>query len=115
MPAFEETPWRINEAFESFCRGVHAFGPFHDHVLYYWMESLKNPVKILFLRNKDMKRDPKEQVKKLASFLGKPYFSRGKRRGLVGDKKNCLAEETKERLDKVTHMKFEGSGMEVQI
>lgn len=37
------------------------------------------------------------------------------RRGLVGDKKNCLAEETKERLDKVTHMKFEGSGMEVQI
>ena len=23
-------PWSMNEAFESFCRGVHAFGPFHS-------------------------------------------------------------------------------------
>ncbi|XP_059295442.1 cytosolic sulfotransferase 5-like [Lycium ferocissimum] len=43
--------WRtIDEAFGYFCRGIHPFGPFHDHVLEYWKESLKNPEKILFLR-----------------------------------------------------------------
>ncbi|KAK5844389.1 hypothetical protein PVK06_000526 [Gossypium arboreum] len=25
-------PWPMDEAFDSFCRGVHVFGPFHDHV-----------------------------------------------------------------------------------
>ena len=43
-------PWPMNEDFESFYRGVHAFGSFHDHVLSYWKESLKSPEKILFLR-----------------------------------------------------------------
>ncbi|XWS10874.1 hypothetical protein CRYUN_Cryun38cG0035500 [Craigia yunnanensis] len=66
-------PWSMNEASESFCRGVHAFGPFHDHVLCYWKESLKRPEKVLFLRYEDMKKDPKGQLKKMASFLGKPF------------------------------------------
>ncbi|KAK6928055.1 Sulfotransferase domain [Dillenia turbinata] len=39
----------IEDAFESFRKGVNPFGPFHDHVLEYWKESLKRPEKILIL------------------------------------------------------------------
>ncbi|KAK6230766.1 hypothetical protein QUC31_002284 [Theobroma cacao] len=140
-------PWKMNEAFESFCRGVHAFGPFHDHVLSYWKESLRRPEKILFLRYEDLKKDPKVQLKKLASFLGRPFAKEEEvekvlwrcslerlktlevnqngvdpwlgipyklyfRRGIVGDWENNITEEMKERLDQVTRMKFEGSGLD---
>ncbi|PIA61853.1 hypothetical protein AQUCO_00200092v1 [Aquilegia coerulea] len=63
----------LEVAFKSFCNGVHAFGPFFDHVLDYWKESLDNPQKILFMQFEEMKSDPKGQVKKLAAFLGKPF------------------------------------------
>ncbi|CAL5322128.1 unnamed protein product [Camellia sinensis] len=69
----EQGPYPFDKAFESFCDGVHPYGPFFDHVLEYWKESLKKPEKILFLRYEEMKRDPKEEVKKLASFLGRPF------------------------------------------
>ncbi|XP_059670487.1 cytosolic sulfotransferase 12-like isoform X1 [Cornus florida] len=69
----EERPFPLNEFFESFCKGLHPFGPFHDHVLGYWKESMMRPEKILFLRYEDMKRDTSGQVKKLASFLGRPF------------------------------------------
>ena len=69
----EEGPFPIDEAFESYCNGVHPFGPFHDHVMGYSEESLKRPEKILFLKYEEMKSDPKGQVKKLASFLGRPF------------------------------------------
>ncbi|XAR51617.1 hypothetical protein NMG60_11006294 [Bertholletia excelsa] len=61
----------LEEIFENFCRGVHLFGPFHDHVLRYWKESVKRPEKILFLKYEEMKRDPAGEVKKLAKFLGR--------------------------------------------
>lgn len=38
------------EFIESFCRGVHLFGPFWDHVLGFWKASLDNPEKILLIR-----------------------------------------------------------------
>nr|XP_016446300.1 PREDICTED: cytosolic sulfotransferase 5-like isoform X1 [Nicotiana tabacum] len=64
---------KMDEYFDSFCKGIHPFGPFHDHVLEYWNESLKKPEKILFLRYEEIKKDPKGQVKKLAEFLGRPF------------------------------------------
>ncbi|KAF8399659.1 hypothetical protein HHK36_015529 [Tetracentron sinense] len=67
-------PFPIKEAFESFSNGVHAFGPFHGHVLEYWKERLKRPHKILFLKYEEMKRDPRGQLKRLASFLGRPFI-----------------------------------------
>ncbi|XP_022718038.1 cytosolic sulfotransferase 15-like [Durio zibethinus] len=146
--AMGKSPWPMDEAFESFCRGVHAFGPFHDHVLSYWKESLKRPQKILFLRFEDMKKDSKGQLRKLASFLGRPFAKEEEvdkvlwrcslerlknlevnqygvdpwvnidykfyfRRGIVGDWENNITNEMKERLDKVTAMKFGGSGLDI--
>ncbi|KAL3524119.1 hypothetical protein ACH5RR_016953 [Cinchona calisaya] len=68
-------PFPLEKAVECFCNGVHQYGPFFDHVLEYWLESQKRPNKILFLRYEELKRDPKGEVKKLASFLGKPFVN----------------------------------------
>ncbi|XVF24617.1 hypothetical protein REPUB_Repub13aG0142700 [Reevesia pubescens] len=68
----EQGPYPFEKAFECFCNGISHFGPFFDHVLQYWNESLKAPDKVLFLMYEDLKRNPKEQVKKLALFLERP-------------------------------------------
>ncbi|PIA63210.1 hypothetical protein AQUCO_00200909v1 [Aquilegia coerulea] len=63
----------IDQAFEDFCNGIHFFGPYNDHVLAYWNESLTFPKKVHFLKYEDLKKDPKQQVKKLGEFLEKPF------------------------------------------
>lgn len=145
----EEGPFPIERAFESFSNGVHASGPFFDHVLEYWKESLERPEKILFLNYEEMKHDPKGQVKRLAEFLGRPFEKEEEvdkvlwrcslerlksldvnregveptvgiahsayfRRGTVGDWRNHLTVEMAARLDEITCMKLEGSGLSFQ-
>lgn len=63
----------LENAFECFCNGTFLYGPFFEHVLEYYKESSKMPQKILFLKYEELKKDPKEQVKKLASFIGRPF------------------------------------------
>ncbi|KAF6144417.1 hypothetical protein GIB67_024644 [Kingdonia uniflora] len=63
----------IEKAFDSFCNGVHFFGPYFDHVLEYWKKSLDSPSKILFLKYEEMKSDSKNELRKLALFLGRPF------------------------------------------
>lgn len=144
----EEGPLPLIQTFDKFCNGVHPFGPFHDHVLEYWKESIKRPQKILFLKYEEMKRDPRGEVKKLALFLGRPFGKEEEvdkvlwrcslerlkslevnrngvdrwvnipkssyfRLGVVGDWKNSLTEEMKERLDQITSKKLEGSGLDL--
>ncbi|KAJ4953183.1 hypothetical protein NE237_030015 [Protea cynaroides] len=70
----EQGPFPIEEAFESFCNGIHAFGPFFDHVIEYWNESFKRPEKLLMLKYEELKIDPRREVKRLSSFLGKPLM-----------------------------------------
>ncbi|KAL3523683.1 hypothetical protein ACH5RR_016517 [Cinchona calisaya] len=67
----KEYPFEV--LFEGFCNGIHPFGPFFDHVLQYWNESLRAPEKVLFMKYEELKSDPKGQVKKLAEFLGRPF------------------------------------------
>ncbi|KAK8612247.1 hypothetical protein V6N13_092366 [Hibiscus sabdariffa] len=69
----QQGPYPFEKAFELFINGVSHFGPFFDHVLQYWNQSLKAPNKVLFLKYEDLKRDPIGEVKKLALFLGKPF------------------------------------------
>ncbi|CAI0437819.1 unnamed protein product [Linum tenue] len=64
-------------AVESFCNGVLPWGPFHEHVIGYWEESKRRPDEVLFLTYEDLCRDPKKEVRKLASFLGKPFSPAG--------------------------------------
>jgi hypothetical protein len=105
------------------------------------------PHKILFLKYEELQRNPKEEVKRLASFLGKPFAEEEEveevirrcnlerlknlevnkngvdpwvgmsnsaffRKGVVGDWKNILTPEMSERLDQITCMKLEGSGLD---
>ncbi|KAI3868151.1 hypothetical protein MKW92_016984 [Papaver armeniacum] len=75
----------IDEAFEFFYEGVSQFGPFWDHVLGYWKESVENPHKVLFLKYEDLKKEPKIHVKKLAEFMGYSFSIEEERNGVIED------------------------------
>ncbi|CAI0437815.1 unnamed protein product [Linum tenue] len=147
-------PFPMEGAVESFCTGVLPWGPFHENVVSYWEESKKRPDEVLFLKYEDMCRDPKKEVRKLASFLGKPFpptsvnggvdeevekvlwrSSLGRlrelevnknnvvseltqisnssyfRKGTVGDWKNYLTPQMAERVDQLTQLKLQGTGL----
>ncbi|CAN1161031.1 Cytosolic sulfotransferase 17 [Linum perenne] len=66
-------PSPIERAVESFCSGVMSYGPFHEHMLEYWEQSKTSPDKVMFIKYEDLRRDPKPHVRKLASFMGRPF------------------------------------------
>ncbi|WCJ24017.1 sulfotransferase 16 [Euphorbia peplus] len=69
----EQATIPLEEAFDLFCRGVSAYGPYWDHVLTYWKVKLEFPEKILFLKYEEMKKNIKCYVKQLADFIGYPF------------------------------------------
>ncbi|KAJ4841110.1 hypothetical protein Tsubulata_003742 [Turnera subulata] len=75
----------LEECFDKFCEGVSAFGPFFDHVLGYWRQSLERPDKVLFLTYEDLKEDSSTQMKRLAEFLGCPFSLEEERDGVIED------------------------------
>ncbi|KAI3896819.1 hypothetical protein MKX03_028325 [Papaver bracteatum] len=79
-------PMSIEEALEFFCSGVSIFGPFWDHILGYWKESIENPHRVLFLKYEDLKKEPKTQAKRLAEFIGYGFS--------VDEESNGVIEET---------------------
>ncbi|CAI0374759.1 unnamed protein product [Linum tenue] len=142
----------LERVVESFCSGVMPYGPFYEHVVGYWEESRKRPEEVLFLRYEELCREPHEQVRKLASFLGEPFTPDGGdlgdaeldkvlwrssigrlrnlevnksgvwelpnmpksalfRKGSVGDWKNYLTSEMAQRIDQLTRLKLEGTGL----
>ncbi|CAN1220569.1 Cytosolic sulfotransferase 5 [Linum perenne] len=140
-------PFPIERAVENFCSGMVPYGPFHEHMLEYWEQSKRSPDKVMFIKYEDLRRDPKPHVRKLASFMGRPFkeaddvevekviwrssFDRLKdldvnkdnntkphrpnshffRRGEVGDWRNHLTSEMAERIDDVTRVKLQGTGL----
>ncbi|XWS27359.1 hypothetical protein CRYUN_Cryun26dG0108500 [Craigia yunnanensis] len=124
-------PWPMNEAFESFYRGESLKSP--EKILFLRYEDMKKDPKgqlkklACFLGkplakeeevDKVLWRCSLERLKNLEvnqhrvdPWLGidyKFYF----RNGNVGDWENNIIEEMKEKLDQVTAMKFEGSGLD---
>ena len=57
-----------------FCEGISSFGPYWDNVLGYWKASLESPEKILFLKYENLKNETLFYVKKMAEFMGHPFF-----------------------------------------
>ncbi|KAF8378550.1 hypothetical protein HHK36_029893 [Tetracentron sinense] len=86
---------------------------------WYWKESLKRSQKILFLKYEEMKKEPRAQLKRLASFLERPFVKEEDvdkvlwRLGNVGDWKNNFTTDMKERLNEITKTKLEGSGLDL--
>ncbi|KAI3968520.1 hypothetical protein MKX01_007830 [Papaver californicum] len=76
-------PLSIEEALEFFCSGVSIFGPFWDHILGYWKESLENPHRVSFLKYEDLKKEPKSQSKRLAEFMGYGFSVEEESQGVI--------------------------------
>ncbi|CAN1784371.1 Cytosolic sulfotransferase 5 [Linum perenne] len=119
-----------------FCSGQIPFGPYWDHVLEYWEATQRSPEKVMFIKYEDLCHDPKPHVRKLASFLGKPFgdndddaevenviwrssFDRLKdldvnktgKRGEVGDWRNHLTPKVAKLIDDITCDKFQSCGL----
>ena len=63
----------VEDALDMFCEGFSPYGPFWEHCLEYWRESIASPDKVLFLKYEDMTSEPVKYVKRIASFLGVPF------------------------------------------
>ncbi|KAF8668659.1 hypothetical protein HU200_051838 [Digitaria exilis] len=115
-------------------RAFSDVGPIWDHVLGYWNASKESPGRVLFLRYEEILRDPVENVKKLARFVGQQFspaeeqagvikdivglcsFDKLKglevnKRGEAGDWANHMTLEMARRLDVIMEAKLQGSGL----
>uniref|UniRef100_A0A0E0LYX3 Sulfotransferase n=1 Tax=Oryza punctata TaxID=4537 RepID=A0A0E0LYX3_ORYPU len=72
----------LNTAFTMFCEGCSPFGPFWEHYLQYWKESLQRPQEVLFLRYEEIVSCPLKVVRDLAKFLQVPFTEEEERRGV---------------------------------
>ncbi|GJT73769.1 P-loop containing nucleoside triphosphate hydrolase [Tanacetum coccineum] len=95
------TPTTLNDAFESFCRGINPNGPFWDHVIGYYKASLGRPDNVLFLTYEDLIKDTENEVKKLAKFIGCPFTSKEEDDGLVQEIVNLCSFEKLSEVNKV--------------
>ncbi|KAM6567967.1 hypothetical protein CsatA_027095 [Cannabis sativa] len=75
--------WSIEYFVDMFCGGDINFGPYWDHVLGFWKESLERPEKVLFLKYEDLKKDSVGQLKKIAKFVGLPFSQEEENDGVV--------------------------------
>jgi len=62
----------LGKALDMFCEGFSPSGPFWDHCLEYWKESLARQDEVLFLKYEEIKSQPEQVVRQLAKFLGTP-------------------------------------------
>ncbi|CAA2949343.1 cytosolic sulfotransferase 15-like [Olea europaea subsp. europaea] len=90
-------PLSLEEAFDMYCRGVIGYGPYWDHMLGYWRESIEKPHKVLFLKYEEMKEHTTLYMKKLAEFLGFPFSLEEENYGVIEEiSKLCSFEHLKE-------------------
>ncbi|XP_062099670.1 cytosolic sulfotransferase 15-like [Humulus lupulus] len=92
-------PHHLEECFNMFCEGIHPFGPFWDHILGFWKESLESPHKILFLKYEDLKRDNAFFIKKIADFLGYPFSTEEENQGVPQQTMQLCSFENLKNLD----------------
>ncbi|KAB1200745.1 Cytosolic sulfotransferase 5 [Morella rubra] len=76
--------YSFEEAYDMFTRGSSAYGPYWDHVLSYWKESIEKPQNI-FLKFEDLKKHPIAHLRRLAEFLGCPFSLEEEAKGTVDD------------------------------
>ncbi|KAK3120424.1 hypothetical protein QOZ80_9AG0687420 [Eleusine coracana subsp. coracana] len=65
----------LDKAFNLFCEGSWLYGPFWNHCLEFWEESIARPNMVLFLKYEEVMSDPLKYVKRIATFLGVPFSS----------------------------------------
>ncbi|KAG6711322.1 hypothetical protein I3842_05G046700 [Carya illinoinensis] len=86
MNRVHSTTVSLEEAFDKFCRGMSPFGPYWDHVLSCWKESIDKPArKMIFLKYEEMKEQPTTHLRRLAEFLDCPFSPEEEAKGTVND------------------------------
>ncbi|KAL2892677.1 Cytosolic sulfotransferase 1 [Bienertia sinuspersici] len=76
----------MEDYFEDFCLGKFPVGPYFDHVIEFWKQSVKQPNKVLFLKYEDLKGDYAVlNLKKLAEFVGFPFSNQEESEGVIND------------------------------
>ncbi|WVZ67320.1 hypothetical protein U9M48_016416 [Paspalum notatum var. saurae] len=66
----------LESTLNMFIQGFSPYGPFWEHCLEYWRQSITNPNSVLFLKYEDMMSEPVKHVIRLASFLGVPFSTK---------------------------------------
>ncbi|XP_062000240.1 cytosolic sulfotransferase 15-like [Rosa rugosa] len=94
-----QAPISLDEAFDMYCKGIVGFGPFWEHMLGYWKESLNRPDNVLFLKYEDMKENGVFQLKKLAKFLGFPFSLEEERGGEIEEIAKLCGFENMKKLE----------------
>ncbi|XP_037494066.1 LOW QUALITY PROTEIN: cytosolic sulfotransferase 17 [Jatropha curcas] len=90
----------LQEAFDKFCIGLSAYGPYWDNILGYWKASLEHPEKILFLKKyEDLQHDTLFYVKRIAEFMGYPFTAEEERQGIVQNIVNLCSFESLSNLE----------------
>ncbi|KAK4715246.1 hypothetical protein R3W88_013584 [Solanum pinnatisectum] len=104
----------IEEIFESFCKGVSPYGPFWNHILDYWKQSIENPNKVLFFMYEEIKVQPKLQLKRLAEFLECPFSIKEENCGVMDEILRMCSFENLSNLEVNTNGKL-SSGVENKV
>ncbi|KAF6998742.1 hypothetical protein CFC21_014833 [Triticum aestivum] len=84
----------IDDAFDMFCEGFSPYGPFWDHCLEYWEESVARSDTVLFLKYEEIKSDQMQVVRRLARFLGVPLTEEEERSGVAEEVARMCSFET---------------------
>ncbi|GAB4831708.1 hypothetical protein Ancab_005720 [Ancistrocladus abbreviatus] len=90
---------QMAEYFKKFCKGRSPYGPFFDHVLGYWRQSLERPGKVLFLKYEDLKDDGAMQLKRMAKFIGYPFSLEEEKGGIIEEIINLCSIESLRQLE----------------
>ncbi|XP_016548759.2 cytosolic sulfotransferase 12 [Capsicum annuum] len=105
----------IEEMFDFFCEGVVPFGPFWNHVLDYWKQSIEKPNKVLFLMYEEIKVQPKLQLKRLAEFLKCPFSIEEENQGVVDQILRMCSFENLSNLEVNKNGKSSSIGIEYKV
>ncbi|KAG5570877.1 hypothetical protein H5410_060643 [Solanum commersonii] len=96
----------IEEMFDLFCEGASLCGPFWNHVLDYWKQSIENPKKVIFLMYEEITKKPKIELKRLAEFLECPFSIEEGNSGVVDEILKMCSFENLSNLKVNTNGKF---------
>ncbi|KAK3198729.1 hypothetical protein Dsin_022144 [Dipteronia sinensis] len=89
----------LEKAFEMASQGVQGYGHFWVNMLGYWKASLEQPDKILFLKYEDLKEDVNFHFKRLADFLGCPFYVDEERREVIEERSKLCSFDNLKNLE----------------
>ncbi|WVZ67322.1 hypothetical protein U9M48_016418 [Paspalum notatum var. saurae] len=73
----------LESALDMFIQGFSPYGPFWEHCLEYWRQSITSPDNnVLFLKYEDMMSEPVKHIIRLAAFLGVPFSTKEEEDGV---------------------------------